>query len=154
MTKAASVALVEFDFDQAIALHLLDQGRYAGSTHSAWLNMVGPFGGITAAVLLQALLLHPERLGNPVALTVNFCAGVAEGAFEIIAKPVRTNRSTQHWTIELTQDGAVVITATAVTAVRRTTFSSIESHAPRVTRANELPRAEAKIGRASCRERV
>ena len=143
MTKAASVAPAEFDFDQAIALHPLDQGRYAGSTRIAWLNMVGPFGGITAAVLLQAVLLHPERLGNPVAFTVNFCAGVAEGAFEIIAKPARTNRSTQHWTIELTQGGTVVITATAVTAVRRITFSSIESHPPRVTPANELPRATA-----------
>ena len=133
----------EFDFDQAVALQSVGPHRYRGSTHSAWLNMVGPFGGITAAVLLQAVLLHPERLGNPVAFTVNFCAGVAEGAFEIVAKPARTNRSTQHWTIELTQGGAVVITATAVTAVRRTTFSSIESHAPRVTLASELPRATA-----------
>ena len=143
MTKAASVAPAEFDFDQAIALHPLDQGRYAGSTHIAWLNMVGPFGGITAALLLQAVLLHPERLGNPVALTVNFCAGVAEGAFEIIAKPARTNRSTQHWTIELTQGGAVVITATAVTAVRRATFSSNESPMPTVKPATDLQRAEA-----------
>ena len=143
MTKAASVAPAEFDFDQAIALHPLDQGRYAGSTHIAWLNMVGPFGGITAALLLQAVLLHPKRLGNPVALTVNFCAGVAEGAFEIIAKPARTNRSTQHWTIELTQGGAVVITATAVTAVRRGTFSSNESPMPTVKPATDLQRAEA-----------
>ena len=148
MNKAAPANLANpakltaFDFDQAIALKSLGQHRYSGATHSAWLNMVGPFGGITAAVLLQAVLLHPERLGMPVAFTVNFCAGVAEGAFEIIAKPARTNRSTQHWTIELTQGGAVVITATAVTAVRRTTFSSIESHAPLVTGANELPRAE------------
>ena len=131
------------DFDQAIKLQSLDVGRYSGSTHSAWLNMVGPFGGITAAVLLQAVMLHPNRLGNPVSFTVNFCAGVAEGAFEITARPARTNRSTQHWTIELTQAGSTVITATAVTAVRRTTFSSIESHMPAVTPANHLPRTEA-----------
>ena len=85
-----------FDFDQAIALQDLGNGKYSGSTHSAWMNMVGPFGGITAAVMLQAVIQHPDRLGNPVALTVNFCAGVAEGAFEITAKPARTNRSTQH----------------------------------------------------------
>ena len=77
------MASPSFNFDQAIALHPLDQGRYAGSTHSAWLNMVGPFGGITAAVLLHAVLLHPGRLGTPVAFTINFCAGVADGAFEI-----------------------------------------------------------------------
>lgn len=151
MTEVAQTKLPElsnpalFDFDQAIALQSLGQHRYSGSTHSAWLNMVGPFGGITAAVLLHAVLLHPERLGTPVAFTINFCAGVAEGAFEITAKPARTNRSTQHWTIELTQGGAVVITATAVTAVRRTTFSSIESPIPTVTPAQALPRAEATI---------
>ena len=36
-----------------------------------------------------------------------------------------------------------VVRRTAVTAVRRITFSSIESHAPRVTPAIELPRATA-----------
>lgn len=140
-----------FDFDQAIALQSLGNlgnpgalagGRYSGNTHSAWANMVGPFGGITAAVLLQAVMLHPDRLGNPVSFTVNFCAGVADGAFEITAKPARTNRSTQHWTIELTQAGAVVITATAVTAVRRTTFSSIESHMPAVAAAHDMLRSD------------
>jgi acyl-CoA thioesterase len=130
------------DFDQAVALHSLGAGRYSGSTHSAWLNMVGPFGGITAAVVLQAVMQHPDRLGNPVSLTVNFCAGVAEGAFEIIAKPARTNRSTQHWQIQLSQAGEVVITATAVTATRRSTFSSNESPMPAVASAQSLQRAQ------------
>ena len=136
---------INFDFDQAITLQSVGGGVYSGSTHTAWLNMVGPFGGITAATLLQAVMLHPDRLGNPVALTVNFCAGVAVGAFEIVARPARTNRSTQHWTIELAQAGSTVITATAVTAVRRTTFSSIESHMPVVAYASSLPRAEAAV---------
>ncbi len=134
-----------FEFDQAIALQSLESGvgHYSGSTHSAWMNMVGPFGGITAAVMLQAVMQHPDRLGNPVSFTVNFCASVAEGAFEIHAKPARTNRSTQHWTIELTQGEQIVITATAVTALRRATFSSVESHMPVVTAAAQLPRSEA-----------
>lgn len=131
-----------FDFDHALALHSAGTGHYSGATQAAWLNMVGPFGGITAAVLLQAVMLHPERLGNPVSLTVNFCAGVAQGAFEITAKPARTNRSTQHWQIELTQADQVVITATAVTAVRRCTFGSNESPMPALAAAHTLPRAQ------------
>ena len=131
-----------FDFDQATALRSLSAGHYSGSTHAAWLNMVGPFGGITAAVALQAVMQHPDRLGNPVSLTVNFCAGVAEGAFEVVAKPARTNRSTQHWLIELSQTGEVVITATAVTATRRNTFSSNESSMPAVAAAQSLQRAQ------------
>jgi acyl-CoA thioesterase len=132
----------DFDFDQAIALQSLGAGRYTGSTHAAWMNMVGPFGGITAAVILQSVMQHPERLGNPVSLTVNFCAGVAVGAFEVTAKPARTNRSTQHWQIELVQGNDVVITATAVTTVRRSTFSSNESPMPAVPSAKDLPRAQ------------
>lgn len=139
MTATATATV--FDFDQATQLQDLGGGNYSGSTHSAWANMVGPFGGITAAVLLQAVMQHPDRLGNPVSFTVNFCAGVADGAFEITAKPSRTNRSTQHWTIELTQGDAVVITATAVTAVRRSTFSSIELPMPSVTPAAQLSRS-------------
>ena len=104
--------------------------------------MVGPFGGVTAAVMLQAVIQHTERLGNPVSLTVNFCAGVAEGAFEVTAKPARTNRSTQHWQIEMVQAGEVVITATAVTATRRSTFSSNELPMPIVAAANSLQRAQ------------
>ncbi len=138
MPTAAQVS----DFDQAIALQELGLGHYSGHTHAAWLNMVGPFGGITAAVMLQAVMQHPERLGNPVSLTVNFCAGVAEGEFKLTAKPARTNRSTQHWTIELTQANQVVITATAVTAVRRKTFSSSEMPMPALAKAAELPRAQ------------
>src|SRR5690606_20096376 len=75
-------------FDRAIALDSVAPGRCAGRTDAAWANMVGPFGGITAATALNALLLHPDRLGEPVALTVNFCAALAEGAFEVEAQAV------------------------------------------------------------------
>lgn len=134
--------MTDFDFDQAIALQSPETGRYSGNTHTAWMNMVGPFGGMTAAVMLQAVMQHPDRLGNPVSLTVNFCAGVAEGAFEVIAIPARTNRSTQHWLIELAQGNEIVITATAVTATRRNTFSSNESPLPAVVAAQSLQRAQ------------
>ena len=130
------------DFDQAVALHSLGDGRYSGATQKPWLNMVGPFGGITAAVMLQAVMQHPELLGNPVSLTVNFCAGVAEGTFEVIALPARTNRSTQHWQIQLLQAGQVVITATAVTATRRSSFSSNETPMPQVAAPNLVPLAD------------
>ena len=55
--------------------------------------MVGPFGGVTAAQALAGVLKHPQRLGEPVALTINFAAAIADGAFDLIVRPVRTNRS-------------------------------------------------------------
>jgi acyl-coenzyme A thioesterase PaaI-like protein len=109
-------------FDQAIALELQPDGHWLGHTSPAYANMVGPYGGITAAQMLNAVLLHPKRLGDPLALTVNYAAGVADGPFVVQARPARTNRSTQHWVIELLQDRQSVITATAITAQRRETW--------------------------------
>ncbi len=126
-------------FDQAIALDHLGAGVFRGATHPAYANMVGPFGGVTAAQMLQAVWLHPERLGEPTALTVNFCAAVADGDFEIHARPLRTNRSTQHWLMTLEQAGEVVISATAVTALRRETLCVQEALMPNVPAPEDSP---------------
>ncbi len=118
-------------FDTATLLETLpDASRFRGHTSPAYANMVGPFGGATAACLLQAPMQHPARLGDPVALTVNFAAALADGEFIIVARALRTNRSTQHWAIELSQGGEVAASATAVFAVRRETWSSPEAVPP------------------------
>jgi acyl-coenzyme A thioesterase PaaI-like protein len=125
-------------FDAAIALDPLGGGRSRGLPHPAWANMVGPFGGITAATLLNAVLGHPERVGEPVALTVNYAAALSASPFEIVANPVRTGRSVQHWGVELRQDGAVAATATAVLATRRDTWSAEELAPPAVPPAQSV----------------
>ena len=93
--------------DHALALAHSDirAGHFTGTTSPDYWNMVGPFGGTTAAVMLQSVLRHPDLLGAPVALTVNYAAALEAGAFEVLATPVRTNRSTQHWTIQMSQAG-------------------------------------------------
>lgn len=112
-------------------------GRFTGRTTMPYWNMVGPFGGVTAATLLQAVLQHPDRLGEPLTLTVNFAGAVTEGPFTVQATPVRTTRSTQHWWITLEQTGRdgtaqVTTTGTAITAVRRETWSATDAPMPRV----------------------
>lgn len=128
-------------FDSAIQLELNNEQRFSGATTPAYANMVGPFGGITTAALLNAALQHPQRQGDPVSLTVNFLAPIADGPFDIEATPVRTNRSTQHWCLQLLQHGAAVGTATAVFAERRATWSAGEAPVPQdQARATDLPR--------------
>lgn len=121
-------------FDEAIALTPLGDDRFEGRTTPAYWNMVGPFGGITAATLLHAVLRHPQLLGEPRAMTINFASAVPQGVFRVTARPVRTNRSTQHWLVEqwAQEDGqdALVTTATVVTAVPRTTWSGTDMPAP------------------------
>ena len=92
--------------------------------------MVGPFGGATAAAALAAVLAHPARQGEPIALTVNFAGPVAQGPFDIEATAARTNRSTQHWSVQMRQGTDVVATATAVLATRRETWSAVEAGFP------------------------
>ncbi|MFT3718964.1 acyl-CoA thioesterase [Pseudorhodoferax sp.] len=132
-------------FDQAVALRHEGGDHYRGTPHPAWANMVGPFGGITAASALQGVLAHPQLLGAPVALTVNYAAALAPGEYRLAAVPVRTNRSTQHWTLAMTQPGAdgqpeTVLTGTAVTAVRRETWGLSDEAMPPAPRPGGLAR--------------
>lgn len=138
--------MAQHAFDQAMALTVQAEDLFVGRTSPAYWNMVGPFGGISAAQALQAVLQHPKRLGEPVSFTANFAAALSEGPFRIEARPVRTNRSTQHWLVLLSQtdpDGldSVVLTATVVTAVRRATWSAVDAVMPDVPAPEVIARA-------------
>lgn len=117
-------------FDVALQLETLDDNTRRGRTHPEWANMVGPFGGITTAVLLQAIQTHPDRLGDPLAVTVNFAGPIADGDFDISLRTARTNRSNQHWSAELSQHGQIKTTATAVFGGRRDTWGDTEARPP------------------------
>lgn len=126
--------------DVATDLTIEGEGLYRGRASSSYSNRVGTFGGFISATLLKSVMLHPARLGEPVALTVNFCGPLAGGDFLLAARPVRTNRSTQHWLIELAQADAIIATATAVFALRRETWTSTEASFPQVPAAADLAR--------------
>ena len=55
--------------DQAFSLHTT-MAASMGKTSTAYQNMIGPYGGITAAAMLKAMQAHPERQGEPLTLTV------------------------------------------------------------------------------------
>ena len=101
-------------------------------TSDAYWTFIGPFGGISAATALRAVLEHPEREGDPLALTVNFCAPIARGEFTVRLRRTRANRSSQHWSVEFTQgeSAEAVLTASVVTAARRDSFSHQLAGAP------------------------
>lgn len=125
-------------FDDALELHSVTPGVYLGRTSAPYNNMVGPFGGLTAATFISAVGQHPDHLGDPVSLTINFAGPIAEGEFEISTRAVRTNRSNQHWYLELSQNGEVATTATAVFGTRRETWDDDEASPPSVPAPSEL----------------
>ncbi|MFB9262754.1 acyl-CoA thioesterase [Bradyrhizobium erythrophlei] len=120
-------------FDEATAVTAGDS-RWQGRTSPDYWAFVGPFGGCTAATILRALIQHPQRAGDPLALTVNYCAPVAEGTFDLDVRLVKANRSSQHWSVEMTQGGGDVVTlATAVFAERRPSWSHQQADFPGAT---------------------
>ncbi len=159
-----TAAMTTHPFDRALALEHSDiqAGLFTGATSPDYWNMVGPFGGTTAALALQAVLRHPDLLGEPIAITVNYAAAVVAGPFEIRATPVKTNRSTQHWTVEIRQNDAegrpqLNTTATVVTAVRRETWSATDLPMPAVPAPGDVerltigPKAVAWVGQYEMR---
>src|SRR6478672_8045384 len=120
-------------FDDATRITAGDSS-WQGHTSEDYWAFVGPFGGATAATILRALMDHPQRSGDPLALTVNFCAPVAEGAFDLDVRLVKANRSSQHVSVEMTQGGGEVATlATAVFAERRPSWDHQQASFPGAT---------------------
>src|SRR5260221_13785816 len=117
-------------FDDATRITAGDS-RWQGWTSDDYWAFVGPFGGATAATILRALIDHPQRAGDPLALTVNFCAPIAQGAFDLDVRLAKANRSTQHWAGGLSRDGAEVASfPTAVFAERRPSWAHQQATFP------------------------
>jgi acyl-CoA thioesterase len=127
---ATDDTITRHPFDDASAVARGDDGRLTGHTNPDYFAFVGPFGGITAATLLRAVVEHPDSAGDPLALTVNYCAPIAPGAFDLVVRLLKGNRSTQHWSVELQQDDSVAAFATIVLAQRRETWAHQPARMP------------------------
>ncbi len=109
-------------FDRATQVIAVD-GGWRGEASADYFAFVGPFGGATAATMLRAIMMQPESLGDPLSVTVNFCAPVGGGGFDLATRLIKATRSTQHWMVELQQNGEVAAFMTAVFAARRASWS-------------------------------
>jgi acyl-CoA thioesterase len=125
-------------FDKAVELAVTSPYTYQGHIPQSYANMVGPFGGIIIAVILNSILSHKERQGDPVSLTVNFAGPITDAPFIVAVHLMRTNRSNQHWNAELTQDSQVAATATAILATRQDTWMMPEARAPAAQKPEEI----------------
>jgi len=126
-------------FDAATHLSKTGPGEYSGHTHPRYDNMAGPYGGITAACLLNAVLEDARRIGDPVSMTVNLCAPVADGPFALSAVPRRSGKYIQHWAVELTQNGQLCTTASVICANRSESFHAHPGQMPQVPQPSGVP---------------
>lgn len=122
--------------DRSIELTRLADGRYQGSPPKPYWNIVGPYGGISAAIALNAVLMSDKVLGEPLSLTVNFTAPIRDVPFEVAIEVVRSSRTTQHWLIAMTQPHRSgqrtdrVLQAMLTTGVRRPLWTAQSGVAP------------------------
>ncbi len=134
----------EHIFDTATRVSAGDS-QWRGHASEDYWAFIGPFGGFTAATMLRAIVEHPQREGDPLSLTVNYCAPIAAGPFDLDVRLIKANRSTQHWSVELTQQGSETAAfATAVFAVRRPSWShqaATRPDAPPFDRARRFPKS-------------
>lgn len=109
-------------------------GVTRGATDPAYWNMVGPFGGWIASVLLGAVLDDPRRRGDPISTSTSFVGPIEPGAFTLRVRRLRENRSTDFWWSELTQeqDGEerACAYATVALAQRPRTLSHLQEPPP------------------------
>lgn len=113
-------------FDAALALDPRGPLQWSGHTHPAYSNFNGQFGGITAATLLRAIRASAGKDAVPVSVTVNYCAAMGQGPFEVSVREIRRGRTLQHWSADLVQGGKVCATALIALAVRTKSWG----HAP------------------------
>jgi acyl-CoA thioesterase len=121
LEKTAETAALH-PFDRATQVMTVD-GKLRGTASEDYFAFVGPFGGATAATLLRSIMEQPDRIGDPLSITVNLCAPVAKGSFALDVRLIKATRSTQHWMVELSQNKEVAAFAAAVFAVRRPSWS-------------------------------
>jgi acyl-CoA thioesterase len=124
--------------DAATRLTPVSATRLSGTTADAYWNFAGPFGGYIAALFMRAIIDDARRLGPPVAQTVNFCAAMAKGDFQIAVTLQRSGKATQHWSLDMLQADSVVATCTIVCANRRETFAHQTVSPPDVPSAAEV----------------
>ncbi len=129
--------LTDTPFDRAMALEAVSPGLWRAGAPAAYWNRLGPFGGWTAAILLQAVLDEPNRHGEPLALHVQFIGAIEDGPFTLTTRLVRANRSTQFWQAEMRQDsqsgqalGATVAFGVVTLGVRRPTAGFLDITMP------------------------
>lgn len=135
-------------FDEATHLDAVMKedgaARFRGAAHPGFKNMVGPYGGWSAAMMAKAILSSGDPELRLVSLTTDFLAGVEEGAVELDARCDRSGRSTQFWSASLRAPGAPTVAnqAMGILSRGRETVSWTQGERPDAPAPEDCPRPE------------
>jgi len=123
-------------FDDALDLTVDDTAdgrvRYSGVTPQAYQNMIGPFGGVSAALLAQGLKRSARDGLKLVSITTDFMSGMKDGPYSLSTICHRAGRSTEFWAANIQQAEASspALRASAVFGETRDTIEWTEGEMP------------------------
>jgi hypothetical protein len=121
--------------DQSIQIEQIAPGHFTGPPPKQYWNLVGPYGGISAAIAVNAAMQMKEAIGEPLAITINFTSPLLDAPYDLIMQNVRTGRTTQHWSFHMDQqkeDGSTVrvLQGMVTMGVRRDVWAKQTLEAP------------------------
>ena len=126
--------------EQSLAMQTVGEARVAIADPEYEAN-TGMFGGWTAALLLKAVLDHPDSVGSASAFTVNFIARVIPGERLLLrTTKLGESKSLSHWRVDLrrSEGEELLASASAVLALRRPSESATDFRVPAAPPPEEL----------------
>jgi acyl-CoA thioesterase len=122
------------ELEAALTLRADGDGVWRGRADPAFEANNGMYGGMTAALLLKAVLSEATREGSAASLNVNFMRVVTPGSDIVIrTRRMGATRSLQTWTAELAVADETCAIASVVTAQRRDSAGFVQPVMPDVS---------------------
>ena len=129
-------------FDASLELEAVGGGNanvYRARTSDRYRNAIGPFGGWTAALLLQSVMQTPQARGTPLALDAVFMGPIDDGELETRVFLLRQNRTVGFWRSELWQRGRICAHAQVTLSIARTGPTLRDARFPQVPDPESIP---------------
>jgi acyl-CoA thioesterase len=135
-----------FDESLAMTAHpaIADGLRYEAATHPGFANIIGPYGGWSAALLGKAVIEASGSDMELTSITTDFLAGAPLGPVSVDLDCDREGRSTEFWraTISRGDDRKLANRAVAILARRRETVAWVEGVRPEAPEPEDCDRVD------------
>lgn len=134
-------------FDQSIGLERRpDAGpeiRFGAAAIPQFKNIIGPYGGWSAAILAQAMIEAAGPEMELVSITTDFLAGTRDGPVALDVVCDRGGKNTQFWHVDLTASGdsSPSSRAMGILSRRRETVTWTEGQRPQAPEPEDCQRA-------------
>ncbi|WP_419911092.1 acyl-CoA thioesterase [Hoeflea sp.] len=136
-----------FTLDDTLGLERISDDVFKSSTDQRYWNLIGPYGGWIAALMIKAVIHDREDPRfEPVALTIDFMKAPAEGELILKRSCDRAGRTAAFWRVELeTADGKPCARAMVTLAPHRETMVFSQRNMPDVPPPQEVERFRTEV---------